>query len=151
MEVLLLKDVSSLGHAGDVKQVAGGYASNYLIPRGLAVVVTGGVRKQVKDLQDATTRRKARERAHAQALADQLSGLTLNFNARAGESDRLYGSITNADIAVAIEQALGRPMDKRDVLLEHPLRELGTHHVPVKLMGDIKPQVTVVIQREGEA
>ncbi len=150
MEVLLLKDVPALGHAGDIKKVTGGYAANYLIPRGLATPATGGVRQQVKDIKDATTRRQTRERQQAQSLAERMTTTTLTFTAKAGESGRLYGSITGADIATALEKALGQPVDKRTILLEHPIREVGTHSVGVKLLGDIRPDVKVVVNHEEQ-
>ena len=150
MEVLLLKDVPALGHAGDIKKVMGGYAANYLIPRGLATPATGGVRQQVKDIKDATTRRQARERQQAQSLADRISAITLTFTAKAGESGRLYGSITSADIATALEQSLGQPVDKRTIVLEHPIREVGVHTVAVKLTGEIRPDVKVVVNHEEQ-
>ena len=150
MEVLLLKDVPDVGHAGDIKKVAGGYAANYLLPRGLATLATGGVRQQVKDIKDATTRRQARERQQAQSLAERVAAVTLTFTAKAGESGRLYGSITSADIATALEQSLGQPVDKRNVLLEHPIREVGMHTVALKLLGDIRPEVKVVVNHEEQ-
>ena len=150
MEVLLLKDVPDVGHAGDIKKVARGYAANNLLPRGLATLATGGVRQQVKDIKDATTRRQARERQQAQSLAERVAAVTLTFTAKAGESGRLYGSITSADIATALEQSLGQPVDKRNVLLEHPIREVGMHTVALKLLGDIRPEVKVVVNHEEQ-
>ncbi len=148
MEVLLLKDVPALGHAGDIKKVTGGYAANYLLPRGLATLATGGVRQQVKDVKDAVARRQARERQQAQSLAERVAAVTLTFTAKAGESGRLYGSITSADIATALEQTLGQPVDKRDIVLEHPIREVGVHSVALKLLGDIRPEIKVVVNHE---
>jgi len=148
MEVLLLKDVPALGHAGDIKKVTGGYAANYLLPRGLATLATGGVRQQVKDVKDAVARRQARERQQAQSLAERVAAVTLTFTAKAGESGRLYGSITSADIAAALEQTLGQPVDKRDIVLEHPIREVGVHSVALKLLGDIRPEIKVVVNHE---
>lgn len=149
MNVLLKKDVEGLGHAGDIKKVADGYARNYLIPRGLAVPADKGVSKQVEQLKAAAERRHQREQQAATALAEQLSSLTLTFKARAADSDRLFGSITAADIALALEQATGREVDKRLVQLEHPIRQLGTHKVPVRLMAGVVPEVTVVVEREA--
>ncbi len=148
MEVLLLKDVEGLGHAGEIKKVAGGYARNFLIPRGLAVVADKGARKQAAHLREATERQQARQTSAAQALANKLSELTLRFTAKAGENDRLYGSITAADIVEAIEREIGQAVDRRHVELEHPIRELGTHQVAIRLMPNIIPRVTVVIERE---
>ena len=150
MEVMLTKDVEGLGYAGEIKNVAGGYARNYLIPRGLAVPATKGIRKQAAALREAAERRRARQLSEAQALAEKLSQITLRFTAKAGENDRLYGSITSQDIAEAIERETGQAVDRRRIELEHPIRELGTHQVAIRLMSDVVPQVTVVVEREGE-
>ena len=99
MEVLLLKDVEQLGQTGEIKRVADGYARNYLIPRGLATFATPGAIKQAEQQRQSDARRQAKELDEAQALAQELDGRIITFQARAGESDRLYGSITNANIA----------------------------------------------------
>lgn len=151
MEVLLKKDVKGVGRAGDIKKVADGYARNYLIPQGLAIVSSGGAAKQAKQIRDASDRREARERTAAMSFAEKLGALTLTFKARAADTDKLFGSITASDIAHAIESQTGHEISKRQVDLEHPLRELGTHRVPVRLMAGVEPEVTVVIEREGEA
>lgn len=151
MNVLLKKDVDGLGYAGDIKKVADGYARNYLLPRGLAIPADKGAAKQAEQIRAAGERRRERERSSAMSYAEKLQALTLTFKARAADTDRLFGSITAADIALAVEQATGRELDKRQVQLEHPLRQLGTHQVPVRLMAGVEPEVTVVIEREGEA
>jgi large subunit ribosomal protein L9 len=148
MEVLLLKDVEPLGLAGDVKRVSDGYARNFLIPRGLAVAATPGAIRQTEQRQEAATRRQAKELSEAQALAQTLDGVTVSFQARAGDTDRLYGSITNANIAEALEEAVGREVDKRKIDLEEPLKELGTHAVTIRLAPGAEAKVTVVIERE---
>lgn len=148
MEVLLLKDVEPLGVAGEVKKVSGGYARNYLFPKGLAVEATPGAIKQAKQQQKATDRRQAKELSEAQALAQTLDGVTVTFQARAGETDRLYGSITNANIAEALREKIGGEVDKRKIDLEEPLKELGTHAVTVRLAPGAEAKVTVVVERE---
>jgi large subunit ribosomal protein L9 len=148
MEVLLLKDVSELGQAGDVKRVADGYARNYLIPRGLAVTATPGAIKQAEKQRQAAAVRQAKEVSQAQALAQALDGLTVTFQARAGESDRLYGSITNVNIAEALKEQAGQEVDRRKIDLEEPLKELGTHAVTIRLAPEAEAKVTVVIERE---
>lgn len=150
MEVLLKKDVKGVGHAGDIKKVTDGYARNYLIPMGLAAQANQGAAKQAQQIKVTTQRKEDRERLAATALADKIAGLTLTFKARATDTDRLFGSVTASDIAVAIEQALGQEITKRQVELEHPIRDLGMHKVPVHLMTNIVPEVTVVVEREGE-
>ena len=151
MEVLLKKDVKGVGHAGDIKKVADGYGRNYLIPQGLASQANQGAAKQAVQIKSTTERKEERERQSALSLAEKISALTLNFKARATDTDRLFGSVTASDIALAIEQAVGQEIAKRQVDLEHPIRDLGTHKVPVHLMSNITPEVTVVIEREGEA
>jgi large subunit ribosomal protein L9 len=150
MNVLLTKDVDGLGLAGDIKKVADGYARNYLFPQGLAIPADKGAAKQAEQIKAARERRQERERRAAMSYAEQLQALTLTFKARAADTERLFGSITAADIALAVEQATGRELDKRQVQLEHPLRQVGTHQVPVRLAAGVEPEVTVVIEREGE-
>jgi large subunit ribosomal protein L9 len=148
MEVLLLADVDQLGMAGEIKRVAGGYARNYLFPRGGAVVATPGAIKQAKLQRQAETSREAKALSEAQALAQLLDGMTVTFQARAGESDRLYGSITNASIAEALEEKVEREVDRRKIDLEEPLKELGIHAVTVRLAPEAEAKVTVIIERE---
>jgi large subunit ribosomal protein L9 len=148
MEVLLLKDVTQLGKAGDVKRVADGYARNFLFPRELAVLATPGAIKQANEVREAEASRKAKALSDAQILAARLDGLSVSFSMRAGESDRLYGSITNANIADALEQQIGQEVDRRKIDLEEPLKELGTHAVTVRLAPGAEAKVTVVIERE---
>lgn len=148
MEILLLEDIEKLGKAGEIKRVAAGYARNYLIPRGLAKPATKGALKQAKSQQEAQDRRLRRQMERLENLAQQLDGLTIHFEARVGEMERLYGSITNTDIASAIEKELGQSIDKRRIDLTEPIRELGSHQVPVRLRGDLVPHVKVVVEKE---
>jgi len=148
MEVLLLKDVEQLGQAGEIKKVSVGYARNFLSPRGLATMASPGAIKQAKLRRESKARHQAKELSEAQALAQALDGLTVTFQARAGESDRLYGSITNANIAEALAQQVNQDVDRRKVDIEEPLKELGTHAVTVRLAPGAEAKVTVVIERE---
>lgn len=148
MQVLLLKDVDQLGQAGEVKKVSDGYARNYLIPRGLAMAATEAAIKQAEQQRQASSRRQAKALTEAQAFAQILDGQTITFHARAGDSERLYGSITNADIAEALTAQVGREVDKRKVVLEDPLKELGTHAVTIHLAPSAEAKVVVVIERE---
>lgn len=150
MKVLLKRDVKGLGKAGDVKSVADGYAANYLIPRELAVPATASLLKEFREKQSADARKEAQEKASASHLAERLSKLVLKFTARSGEKGKLYGSITSSDIASGLEMELGQPVDKRKVMLEQPIHELGTYRVPVKLMADLIPEITVVVEGEKE-
>jgi large subunit ribosomal protein L9 len=139
-----------LGVVGDVKTVADGYARNYLIPRGLARLATDGELRQVEQHKRAAAKRAQRELADAQAMGERLSQMTLVFEARAGEGTRLYGSITSGDIAERISQELERDFDRRKIQLDAPVRQLGTHQVPIRLTADIGVEITVVIEREGD-
>ncbi len=150
MEVLLIQTVDNLGQAGDIKKVADGYARNYLIPQGLAVLATKSALKQVDRLRRAEAQRQARTTAEASALADILAQATVTFKAKTGEKDRLYGSVTNANIAEALEREIGQAIDKRKIDLPEPIRELGTYQVPVKLSAGLTPHVTVIVEREEQ-
>ncbi len=149
MQVLLIQDVEQLGKAGEVKRVSDGYARNYLLPQGLAVLATPGAIKQAEQQRQATARRQSKALSKAQALAQLLDGMTVTFKARAGESNRLYGSITNANIAAALSEKIGQEVDRRKIVLEEPLKELGTHAVTVRLAPGAEAKVTVVIEQEG--
>ncbi|NLD71904.1 MAG: 50S ribosomal protein L9 [Chloroflexi bacterium] len=151
MEVILLRDVKGLGDAGQVKNVAPGYARNYLIPRNLAVAATGAARKQIAQQAAAEARRAEEEKAHAEEQAAKHSHVELQFTARAGETGRLYGSITNGDIAERLSAEIGESVDKRKVELEEPIKELGTTDVEVKLHPGVTMTVHVVVQAEDEA
>jgi large subunit ribosomal protein L9 len=150
MDVLLLKDVQGLGDAGEVKTVADGYGRNYLIPHGLAMMASPGAVKQAQLQAAAEERRKEQEMTEAQELAQALDGLTVTFQARAGESDRLYGSITKANIAESLEEQVGQEVDRRKIELDEPLKELGTHAITIRLASEAEAKVTVIIEREEE-
>jgi large subunit ribosomal protein L9 len=149
MRVLLLKDVKGLGHAGDIKEVAGGYALNYLVPNKLAQQVTEGAVKQSKDLQDAAERKRERKTTEAKGLAAKLDGRIITFTARTGEGDRLYGSITSADIVEALSKATGIEVDRKYVDLEHPIKSLGAHPVTVKVASGLTATITAIVEREA--
>jgi large subunit ribosomal protein L9 len=148
MEVLLLKDVAQLGKAGEVKRVADGYARNFLLPRQLAVMATPGVVKQARAHRQAEVVRKAKALSDAQLLAQRLDGQSVSFKVRAGETDRLYGSITTANIAEALGAQIGQEVDRRKIDLDEPLKELGTHAITVRLAPGAEAKVTVYIERE---
>lgn len=150
VKVLLLKDVAELGHAGDVYAVAGGYARNYLMPRGLAVLATRGAMKQAEEIKSAAMRRRARERANAEAQAQMIGGKKLLFAANAGENDRLYGSVTTSDIAEKLTAAVGFDIDRRRIELDHGLRDLGIHDITIRLMPEVTAKFQVAVVREGE-
>jgi large subunit ribosomal protein L9 len=148
MKVLLTRDVDKLGRAGTVTTVADGYARNYLIPKGLALPATESALKQADSFRAVEAKRVDKLHQEATALAERLAGVSVSFKARAGEKDKLYGSITSADIAAALAEEIGVEIDKRKIELGEPLRELGTHQVTVRLAAELTPQVTVIVERE---
>jgi large subunit ribosomal protein L9 len=150
MKVLLTQDVANLGLAGEIHSVAGGYARNYLMPRGMVVLATKGAMKQAEEIKQAGIRRRAKERANAEAQAQMIIQQKLLFTARAGENNRLYGSITPADIADELSKAVGFEVDRRRIQLEHPLRDLGIFDVEIRLMPEVAPKFKVAVVREGE-
>jgi large subunit ribosomal protein L9 len=124
MEVILLKDVPRLGRAGELRKVAPGYARNHLIPKGLAVFATEGAVKELEQQQQLEARREKQVETEAQALAEELEGVTVTIYAKTGEKERLYGSVTSGDIAEALEKETGRIIDRRKIELEEPIRQL---------------------------
>lgn len=149
MKVLLLEEVINLGQAGSVVTVADGYARNYLIPRGLARRATKGALKQADQIRREGERKRVRLLADAESLAKAIEELTLTFQARAGEQGKLYGSVTTADLAEAIERELGREIDRRKIISD-PLRQVGEHEVEIRLMTDVSASLKVIIESEEE-
>lgn len=150
MKVLLLKDVYKLGRAGDVKRVADGYGRNFLLPQRLATMATPGALKQAERIRETATRERARLNEELGTVAEQLNGMTLTFPVKAGETGKLYGSITPAMVIDAIQAEKGITLDKRQ-LDAQPIKTLGVHQVEVRLTIDLVPELTVVVHREGEA
>jgi large subunit ribosomal protein L9 len=148
VKVILTQDVPNLGHAGDVKNVADGYARNYLFRQGLAVKAAPGKLKEFEHLRVAAAHREEKMAARAEALAEQLSGVTLTFEAKAGETGHLYGSITPSAIAEVLEREIGETFDRRKQILSEPLREVGEHVVSVRLSQDVVAEVKVVVKAE---
>jgi len=150
MKVLLLQDVDNLGLAGDVAEVANGYGRNYLIPQKLAVLATPSALKQAEAIRRAGEARRAREKADAEAIKGQIDGALLVFERRAGERDKLYGSVTAQDIANALNEKFGLDIHKRKVILPEPIRSLGEWDIPVRLMVEVSATVHVAVIKEGE-
>lgn len=149
MKVLLVKDVYKLGQAGDVKKVANGYGRNFLIPQGLAVLATPGALKSVEKLREKAAVERAKLNQEMGGLADLLANLELQFFTKAGESGKLYGSITNQMIIDEINNKLGSTLNRHQVELE-PIRALGEHLATVRLTADLNPKVKVYVNREGD-
>lgn len=144
MQVILTKDVSDLGHAGDTVTVRPGFGANFLIPRGLAVLATANNQRQVAHERRRIEAAVAREKAKAQEFAKKLSGMsvTLTRIVAADEKDKIFGSVTAQDVADALRNE-GHAIDKRMVVLDTPLKSLGVYEVPVKLHRDVTAIVKV--------
>jgi large subunit ribosomal protein L9 len=147
IEVILREDVQSLGKAGALVRVKPGYARNFLLPRGLAYEATEGNKKRIAAETKARGARVAEERSKAQLVADRLSAVAVSIAAKAGEGERLFGSVTAQDIADALERA-GHPVDKRKIELSHPIKQLGEHTVAVRLHSEVQAAVRVTIVPE---
>jgi large subunit ribosomal protein L9 len=150
MKVLLLKDVYKLGRAGDVKKVADGYGRNYLLPQGMAVLATAEALKGAERIREKANVQRAIVNQEMDAVAKQITGLTLTFPARASETGKLYGSVTTQMIAEAIKARSGVEIARRQIDTQ-PLRMLGEYKVPIRLTVDLIPAIDVTVYREGEA
>lgn len=144
VKVILQQDVKSLGKKGEVKEVAEGYARNYLLPRGLAVEATGGHLKQLQQRQQRKADKQARELAAAQETAAKISGLELEIGMRVGENGRLFGSVTSSDLTAALAQK-GIKVDKRKIELPEPIKSLGSYPLRIKLHPEVEAKLTVKV------
>ena len=147
MEVILREHVDNLGRRGDVVKVAEGYARNYLLPRKLALAVTEANKRQIERERKIADAREAEEKSQAEAFAQRLSEVELEIGRRVGENDTLYGSVTSADIAHAL-QTKGFEVEKRKIQLHEPLKALGETTVPVRIHRDVTAQVRVKVIAE---
>ena len=150
MKVLLVKDVYKLGRAGDIKKVADGYGRNFLIPQGLAVLATAGALKQVEKIRSTAEVRRTEQNSELKDLASHINGVTLVFSAKAGETGKLYGSITTQDVANAIQEKTRYEVKKQQIDMQ-PIRTLGEFIAHVRLTMDLVPEVKIIVHREGEA
>ncbi|HOA91573.1 MAG: 50S ribosomal protein L9 [Bacillota bacterium] len=147
MEVVLTQDVKSLGKKGDIVKVNEGYARNFLIPKGLAVVATEGVKTQIKQQKKAEEKREEQKRAEAQALANKLKGQSVTVKAKAGEKGRIFGSITAGDVADALNKQFNLDIDKKKIQMD-AVKELGTFEAKIKLYPEISTEIKVVVTAE---
>jgi len=147
MEVILREDVEKLGSRGEVVKVAAGYARNFLLPKKLAVAATGSNKKIVEQERQAHLRKEAKVKGESEDLAKLLNGVSVTISQKAGENDQLFGSVTAADIAVALEKQ-GYSIDRRKVILEEPIKTLGDFKVTVRLHKDVSVEVPVHVVKE---
>lgn len=150
MKVMLIKDVYKLGRAGDIKKVADGYGRNFLLPQGLAVLATPGALRQADKIRDEATKRRAALNKEMSAVAEVLKDVALAFAVKAGETGKLYGSVTSQDVADALKEKTGVEVKRQQVDLQS-VRELGEYTAYIRLTLDLVPEVQVVVYREGEA
>jgi large subunit ribosomal protein L9 len=148
MKVVLLEDLPGKGKAGEIKEVSKGYARNFLLPHGLALVATPTVIKQVESKLEGERLEEGIDRDKLVELAQQIEGREIRLKARMGAGERLFGSITAADIAEELSRAIGSVIDKKKIDVEKSLRQTGSYEVAVNLASDLKPQITVVIEEE---
>ena len=145
MKVLLKADVKSQGKKGEIKDVSDGYARNFLIPKGLAVIADAKTLNEVKNKQDAEKHKIVAAKENAQKLSDKLSGVTLKMTATAGPDGKLYGSITPANIAEELKNKASLDIDKRKIVLDENIKSFGTYTIDVKIYPEITAQFTVVV------
>ncbi|HPO12227.1 MAG TPA: 50S ribosomal protein L9 [Candidatus Hydrogenedentes bacterium] len=146
MKVILCEDVENLGSMGATVKVADGYARNYLIPRKLAVGADSATAKQIEHELAIIKRREEKRRAELAKFAKQIDGVTTEFQMRAGEEDKLFGSVTNAMIAEKLQE-MGHAVDRKSIHLDEPIKSLGIFTVPVKLGSGIEAQVKVWVSK----
>ncbi|MDQ3637776.1 MAG: 50S ribosomal protein L9 [Actinomycetota bacterium] len=145
MQVILMQDVDKIGQRGDIVDVSRGYVRNFLVPRGLAEVATPGKMEEARREMEETEERDRRLAERAEEVAATLNKSVITIEARTGEDERLFGSVTAANIVRAIEQARGVRLDRRRIRLSEPIKSLGTHQVPVQVHGDVEANVKVIV------
>ena len=145
MQVILKQDVEKIGQRGDIVDVSRGYVRNFLVPRGLAEVATPTKMEEAQRRMAEAEERNRRMAERASEIAETLNKSVITIEARTGEDERLFGSITPANIVSAIEKARGIRLDRRRVKLDEPIRALGTHQVPIQVHGDVEASVKVIV------
>lgn len=149
MRVVLRRDVDGVGRRGDIVDVAGGFARNFLFPGGRAIAATEGMEHQAASMRRARDQRNARDREAAMAKARVLAGATVRITARAGGKGKLFGSVSASDIAAAAREQKGVELDRHQVALAEPIKTVGTHEVPVHLFEDVGTAVMVEVVAAG--
>lgn len=145
MQVILIQDVEKIGQRGDIVDVNRGYVRNFLVPRGLAEVATPARMEEARRRMEESAERDRRMAEQAEEIAATLNKSVITIEARTGEDDRLFGSVTAATIASSIEKARGIHVDRRRIRLEEPIKSLGTHQVPVRVHGEVEASVKVIV------
>jgi large subunit ribosomal protein L9 len=146
VRVILKAEVQGLGRTGEIKDVADGFARNYLLPKGLAIEATGGELKRLGQERQSEKTKKDRAHQDAEELAKRLGEVTLVFKLKAGEQGKTFGSVTAKEVAEALRKEAKAEIDKTQIVLHEPLRSLGVHKVEVRLLTDVRANVTVAIE-----
>jgi large subunit ribosomal protein L9 len=147
MRIVLRTDTANVGKRGDICEVADGYARNFLLPKGHAIVATPGVEAQAAAMRRSRDLRDARDREAAESVARRLVPAVIRITARAGAEGKLFGSVTAADVTQAVADQTGVELERRRLRLDEPIKSLGTHEVPVKLHSDVEFRVTVEVTK----
>ena len=148
MKVILTKDTPGQGKKGDIKEVTDGYARNFLLPRGLATLATPGTTQNAQVHHKQTIESFTREKEKLTEIAGNINGKQATFHVRVGARERLFGSITTANIAEAISQLIGITVDKRKIEMDEPIRKLGNYKITIKLSKDVEAKILVVVKEE---
>jgi len=148
MKVILTKEIKNLGKVGDIKEVADGYARNYLLPRGLAVEATNSNIKAGEEKKQRVQKHMDREMSEAEALRDKLDGKTVRVAARAGGGDKLFGAVTSREIAEVIHQEYKLDIDKKKIDLKEPIKHLGEYRVKLKIYPAVQAEIILVVTAE---
>jgi len=147
VRIVLRSDMGGLGKRGDILEVSDGYARNFLLPKGHAILANSGVESQANAMRRSRDLRDSRDREAAETVARKLVPQVIKVSARAGSEGKLFGSITSADVVDAVAAQTGVELDRRKLQLDEPIKSLGTHEVPVKLHADVEFRVTVEVDR----
>lgn len=145
MKVILRSNVEGVGYTGDVVEVANGYAQNFLMPKGLAMRATEGAVSQAAAMKRSRDLQDLKQREVAEEAAQRLEAVAISIQARVGQDDQLYGSVTTSDIAEAVQAQTGIELDRRNMSLEEPIRQVGTHQVEMRLHPEVRAQLTVEV------
>ena len=145
MQVILRSHVEGVGYTGDVVEVANGYAQNFLMPKGLAMRATEGAVSQAAAMKRSRDLQDLKQREVAEEAAQRLEAVSISIEARVGQDDQLYGSVTTSDIAEAVQAQTGIELDRRNMSLEEPIRQVGTHQVEMRLHPEVRAQLTIEV------
>lgn len=147
MKIILTEDVDKLGKAGDVVDVAPGYARNYLLPKNFALKATRGSMRQIENIKMQKASREQKKRMKFQLLAEKIEGLSIDIPVEIGDEDQIYGAVSNTMIAEAVKEK-GIEIDKKCIFLDTPIKSLGVYNVGVRLFEDIEPKIRVWVVRK---